>query len=346
MTTEGDKNQSQALYLLGGKALWTKELEIGLLDGSIDLIVHSLKDVPTVLPEGCDLGAILQREDPRDALVMKKGLEWKRLEDMPEGSVIGTSSVRRVALLRRAFPHLSFRDVVSPSYAFQLKLSSNKVSCREETCQSVFGVDPYFWYWTSTNRNTRISKLDAEDGPYSALILAAAGLSRLGFSDRITSFLGPPTLYPAVGQAALGVEIRSDDIRVKEIVQVLNHWQTLWTCLAERACLRVLEGGCSVPVGVSSHLTEAQGQDGTARLKIVGTVTSLDGATQVEATVDEAVTGAEESEALGRKLAEKLIANGAGAILDDIKKDRAAKQVKANIPVVPTETQPTHAGDQ
>lgn len=118
MTTEGDKNQSQALYLLGGKALWTKELEIGLLDGSIDLIVHSLKDVPTVLPEGCDLGAILQREDPRDALVVKKGLEWKRLEDMPEGSVIGTSSVRRVALLRRAFPHLSFRDVVSPSYAF------------------------------------------------------------------------------------------------------------------------------------------------------------------------------------------------------------------------------------
>lgn len=112
MTTQGDKNQSQALYLLGGKALWTKELEVGLLDGSIDLIVHSLKDVPTVLPEGCELGAILQREDPRDALVVKKGLEWTRLEDIPKGSVIGTSSVRRVALLKRAFPHLEFKDVV------------------------------------------------------------------------------------------------------------------------------------------------------------------------------------------------------------------------------------------
>lgn len=116
MSTEGDKNQSQALYLLGGKALWTKELEVGLLDGSIDLIVHSLKDVPTVLPDGCELGAILQREDPRDALVMKKGLAWRRLEDLPEGSVVGTSSVRRVALLRRAFPHLVFRDVVSTPY--------------------------------------------------------------------------------------------------------------------------------------------------------------------------------------------------------------------------------------
>jgi hydroxymethylbilane synthase len=133
---------------------------------------------------------------------------------------------------------------------------------------------------------------------------------------------------------------------VKEIVKVLNHWQTLWTCLAERACLRVLEGGCSVPVGVSSRLTETPEQDGTARLKIVGTVTSLDGATQVEATVDEVVTGVEDSEALGRKLAENLIANGAGTILDDIKKDRAAKQIKANIPAVPTETQPTHADNQ
>jgi hydroxymethylbilane synthase len=116
MTTEGDKNQSQALYLLGGKALWTKELEVGLLDGSIDLIVHCLKDMPTTLPDGCELGAILQREDPRDCLVVKKGLDYKNLEDLPSGSVIGTSSVRRVALLRKAFPHLEFRDVVCPQF--------------------------------------------------------------------------------------------------------------------------------------------------------------------------------------------------------------------------------------
>ena len=112
MTTEGDKNQSQALYLMGGKALWTKELEVGLLDGSIDLIVHSLKDVPTALPEGCAIGAILEREDPRDALVVKEGLDYKTLEELPPGSVIGTSSVRRVAQLKRSFPKLEFRDVV------------------------------------------------------------------------------------------------------------------------------------------------------------------------------------------------------------------------------------------
>lgn len=115
MTTEGDRNQSQALYLLGGKALWTKDLEVGLLDGSIDMIVHSLKDVPTSFPEGCELGAITEREEPRDSLVVKKGLNFKTLEEMPEGSVIGTSSVRRVALLRRSCPHLVFRDVVSAS---------------------------------------------------------------------------------------------------------------------------------------------------------------------------------------------------------------------------------------
>jgi hydroxymethylbilane synthase len=112
MTTEGDHNQSQALYLMGGKALWTKELEVGLLDGSIDLVVHSLKDVPTTLPEGCAIAAILEREDPRDALVVKDGLEYKTLEALPPGSIIGTSSVRRVAQLKRSFPKLEFRDVV------------------------------------------------------------------------------------------------------------------------------------------------------------------------------------------------------------------------------------------
>lgn len=113
MSTEGDKNQSQALYLMGGKALWTKELEVGLLDGDIDLIVHSLKDVPTSLPDGCELAAIMEREDPSDCLVVKGGLNYKTLEDLPDGSVIGTSSVRRVAQLRRTFPRLRFADVVS-----------------------------------------------------------------------------------------------------------------------------------------------------------------------------------------------------------------------------------------
>lgn len=112
MSTSGDKNQSQALYLLGGKALWTKELEVALKERAVDMLVHSLKDVPTTLPEGCYLGAILEREDPADSLVVKQGKPWKSLDDLPEGSVVGTSSVRRVAQLKRKFPKLKFLDVV------------------------------------------------------------------------------------------------------------------------------------------------------------------------------------------------------------------------------------------
>jgi hydroxymethylbilane synthase len=112
MSTAGDKNQSTALYLLGGKSYWTKELEVALLEGAIDLIVHSLKDVPTSLPDGLELGAITKREDPRDCLVVKQGLKYRSLKDLPDGSVVGTSSVRRVAQLRRAYPKLLFADVV------------------------------------------------------------------------------------------------------------------------------------------------------------------------------------------------------------------------------------------
>lgn len=118
MTTEGDKNQTQALYLLGGKSLWTKELEVSLLQGDVDILVHCLKDMPTSLPEGCELGAIMEREDPTDSLVVKRGLPYTCLEDIPDGSVIGTSSVRRVAQLRRKFPKLVFQDVVSRFQVF------------------------------------------------------------------------------------------------------------------------------------------------------------------------------------------------------------------------------------
>lgn len=142
MTTAGDKNQSQALYLMGGKSLWTKELEVGLLDGDIDLIVHSLKDVPTTLPDGCELGAILEREDPSDCLVMKADLPYKSLDELPDGSVIGTSSVRRVAQLRRVFPKLRFADVVSglalgsASFRLMARLIHSGEICPSLKCSS------------------------------------------------------------------------------------------------------------------------------------------------------------------------------------------------------------------
>ncbi|KAE9409385.1 porphobilinogen deaminase [Gymnopus androsaceus JB14] len=237
MATGGDKNQSQALYLLGGKALWTKELEVALLEREVDMLVHSFKDVPTVLPDGCIIAGIMEREDPVDSLVVRKGKEgvWKTLDDLPDGSVVGTSSVRRVAQLKRKYPKLVFQDV-----------------------------------------------LDAPDGPYAAIILAKAGMVRLGMGDRLTFDLAPPLLYHAVSQGALAVEIRSDDKEALEICKRITHYETAMRCLAERACLRKLEGGCSVPVGVGSSL------DGNV-LTITGCVTSLDGSQHVEHTMKETV---------------------------------------------------------
>ncbi|KAI0271602.1 porphobilinogen deaminase [Gloeopeniophorella convolvens] len=290
MSTQGDKNQAQALYLLGGKSLWTKELEVALLDGSVDMLVHSLKDVPTALPPGCVLGAILEREHGEDSLVVKKGyaVEGKparTLDDLPAGAVVGTSSVRRVAQLKRRYPDLVFKDVRG-------------------------------------NLNTRLAKLDDEHGPYAALILAKAGLIRLGFGERITSDIVAPTLYHAVGQGALGVEIRADDAAARALCDALTHWPTSWRCLAERACLRVLEGGCSVPVGVHSALAVAGGAARAGRLRLVGTITAIDGQRHVEHEIEEDVSSPEQAEDVGARLAKVLIETGGREILEDITKDR------------------------
>ncbi|KAI0043877.1 porphobilinogen deaminase [Auriscalpium vulgare] len=286
MSTQGDKNQAQALYILGGKSLWTKELEVALLDGTVDMLVHSLKDVPTTLPPGCVLGAILEREDPVDSLVVKQGLEVDgkavlALEDLPHGAVVGTSSVRRVAQLKRKFPHLVFKDVRG-------------------------------------NLNTRLAKLDDPAGPYAALILAKAGLVRLGFGGRVTADLAAPTLYHAVGQGALGVEVRADDAAALALCRALTHEPTLWRCAAERACLRVLEGGCSVPVGVDSAL------DGPT-LSITGTITAIDGTLHVQHELAERVGSVEDAEALGAKLARVLVETGGREILDAVAVDRASR---------------------
>jgi len=296
MTTEGDKNQAQALSMLGGKSFWTKELEVSLLQAEVDILVHSLKDVPTTLPPGCELGAITEREEPVDCLVVKKGLTYTRLEEIPEGSVIGTSSVRRVAQLRRKFPKFVFQDIRG-------------------------------------NLNTRLAKLDAPSSPFAGIILAKAGLVRLGFANRVTCDLNPPMLYHAVGQAALGVEIRSGDERIKAIIEPLAHWQTEWRCRAERAYLRVLEGGCSVPVGVETSLVPVRGEGrnvGPERsmLTMTGTVTGLQGTAHVELMVMDEVETVEGAEALGARLAQQLIEAGALAILDEINKDRETRHVQ------------------
>lgn len=174
-------------------------------------------------------------------------------------------------------------------------------------------------------RNTRLAKLDAPDAPYAALILAKAGLVRIGLGGRITSDISSPTLYHAVSQGALGVEIRADDAEAIELCKALTHWETQWTCFAERACLRVLEGGCSVPVGVESKLDVTNGTDGrveSAVLTLTGSVTAIAGDKHVEHTLSEKVQSVEEAEALGAKLARILIDTGAKEILDDINKDR------------------------
>ncbi|WVN85399.1 porphobilinogen deaminase [Cryptococcus depauperatus CBS 7841] len=226
MTTVGDRNQTTPLHLLSpysstqpAKSLWTDELEARLTNGHFDMLIHSLKDVPTVLKDGCEIGCMVKRHDPRDALVVKACLPYKTLDDLPDGSVVGTGSVRRVAQLRRAYPKLVFEDMRG-------------------------------------NLNTRLSKLDRPDSPFAALILAISGLERLGMAHRATSPLSSPILMHAVGQGALAVEIRSGDSRVRNCLRGLGHWPTEWSCGAERGCLRVLEGGCSVPVGVESELVE------------------------------------------------------------------------------------------
>lgn len=168
--------------------------------------------------------------------------------------------------------------------------------------------------------NTRLAKLDAPDGEYAALVLAKAGLLRLGWQSRISSDITPPALYHAVGQAALGVEIRSNDLTVQELVSSLTHPPTDLCCRAERACLRVLEGGCSVPVGVASHLAD----DGT--LSLTATITSLSGDRHIQHTLVRPIQDVSQTEALGAELARILINSGGGEILEQVNADRASRQ--------------------
>ena len=219
MATQGDKILDVALAKIGDKGLFTKELETGMLNGETDMAVHSLKDLPTNLPEGLMLGCVSEREDPADALVVHAKHQDKQLDTLPPGAVIGTSSLRRLAQLRHHFPHLEFKDIRG-------------------------------------NLNTRLQKLD--DGNYDAIILAVAGLKRLDMSDRIHQTIPPEVSLHAVGQGALGIECRDGDTEILNVIKALEHTPTAQRCYAERAFLRELEGGCQVPIGVNTQIEADQ----------------------------------------------------------------------------------------
>jgi hydroxymethylbilane synthase len=283
MATMGDKNQVTALHDFGAKSLWTHELEAQLLDGTLDIVVHCLKDMPTQLPPKCTIGCIMEREDPRDAVVMKKGLEYKSLGDLPAGAIVGTSSVRRSAQVKAKYPTLKFKDVRG-------------------------------------NVGTRLSKLDAEDGEYSCLILAAAGLIRMDLGARITQYLDSKTpgggLLHAVGQGALAIEVRDGDQKTIDILTSLVDQDSTLAGLAERSVMRTLEGGCSVPIGVETTWIEK------GKLLMKAIVVSLDGTQVVEAERLDEILNDKDADEFGWKLAQDLVEKGAGKILEAINLNR------------------------
>ena len=240
-----------------------------MLVGQADIAVHSLKDLPTNLPSGLKLGCITKREDPADALVVNKKNDCYKLETLPAGSIVGTSSLRRLAQLRNKYPHLEFKDIRG-------------------------------------NVITRIEKLDA--GEFDCIILAAAGLKRLGFESRIHQIIPNEISLHAVGQGALGIECKSDDKKVLEIINVLEDQPTSQRCLAERAFLRELEGGCQVPIGVNSKIQNEQ-------LCLTGMVASLDGERLIK---DQYICNINYPEEVGKELAKKLKQQGAEEILSEI----------------------------
>ena len=265
--TTGDV-KSDPLSVIGGKGVFTKELEEALLDGRIDLAVHSLKDLPTILPDGLSISAIGEREDPRDALVLRAGskLDATALGNLPNGAVVGTSSQRRLAQLRCWRDDLVIKDLRG-------------------------------------NVDTRIRKLD--EGQYDAVILASAGLVRLGLQDRISLRIPIDQMLPAVGQGAIAIETRSDDNFTREATRKLDHRETRLACLAERAFLRGLGGGCQLPIAGHARV---EGE----LLKLDGLVARPDGLKRIQ---DSLSGSPDKAEDLGTSLAAALLNRGAASLL-------------------------------
>ena len=266
MVTKGDKILDTPLAKVGGKGLFVKELETGMLTGAADIAVHSMKDVPVEFPEGLMLAVICEREDPRDAFVSNA---IESLADLPQGAVVGTSSLRRQCQLHAWRPDLQIRDLRG-------------------------------------NVNTRLGKLDG--GDFDAIILAAAGLIRLGFQERIKHSIDTDVSLPAIGQGAVGIECRVDDERILSLIEPLNHSETSICVKAERAMNRRLEGGCQVPIAGYAQLENWN-------LSMRGLVGRPDGTDVIRGEVH---GHSDQAEQLGIQLAEDLLSRGAKEILQAV----------------------------
>ncbi|NIF24541.1 MULTISPECIES: hydroxymethylbilane synthase [Pantoea] len=266
MVTKGDVILDTPLAKVGGKGLFVKELEVAMLEGRADLAVHSMKDVPVEFPEGLGLVTICQREDPRDAFVSN---QYASIDELPQGAVVGTSSLRRQCQLSARRPDLIIRSLRG-------------------------------------NVGTRLGKLDA--GEYDAIILASAGLIRLGLEARIRQALPSDISLPAVGQGAVGIECRLDDAELINLLQALNHEDTAVCVRAERAMNTRLEGGCQVPIG---SFAELHGEE----LWLRGLVGSPDGSKMISG---ERRGTRQQAEQMGISLAEELLNNGAREILREV----------------------------
>jgi hydroxymethylbilane synthase len=269
--TSGDVLKDAPLAVIGGQGVFTKELEGALLCKQIDLAVHSLKDLPTVVPDGLMIAAITEREDARDALVLRQGLnlEHPSIRNLPEDSIVGTSSPRRLAQLKHLRPHVSVKELRG-------------------------------------NVDTRLRKLDS--GDYDAVILASAGLRRLGLAHRISAPLEIEEMLPAVGQGALGIETRGDDEELVNLLLSLEDTRTRAACTAERALLRALGGGCQLPIAAHAFVEEGV-------LRLHGMVAAINGETIIRDEVEGTPT---EAEKLGGELALRLRERGAESLLSGI----------------------------
>jgi len=265
--TKGDKILDVALSKIGDKGLFTKELEIALLENRVDICVHSLKDLATDVPKGLKLGAVLKRGEYRDALVHKDG---KKLRELTKDDVIATSSLRRIAGLKKLNPDIQVVDIRG-------------------------------------NVNTRLQKM--ENGHCDGMIMAAAGLQRLGFDAYISEIIAPTDIIPAVAQGAIAIESRMGDQRTDSILEKLNDSNTLNAVIAERKFLNTLQGGCQVPVGCYSEVENGQ-------FKLTGFVASLDASEYLKESIEGDIANGTE---LAHTLAEKLINRGGDRILQEIR---------------------------